>query len=500
MNDNEKIQSGSQLGFWGLTAVAIGMTVASGVFSLAGDFPKEGASQGAVIIGWIICGLGMFGLMRVFFGLSYVKPELKGGFYSFAQAGFGDWIGFISAWGYWVCCWVTLVAFGNLLFSSIGHFIPFFGAGNSGPSVICSSIYIWLLCALVLYGVQAASFVNIAITLAKMVPLFMFVLLAFLLGKFDPSIFLDNFWGTESSVVFDENLGEYVNGDPLPLLSQINGTSMITLWVFSGIEGAVVISARAKRMPDVAKASATSFFFVLVLYMFISLVAMGVLSGKDLANLSDPNLAYVMEAVTGPWGAQLINLGVIISLLGALLAVVIITGEIANAAAKMGSFCKFFEGENKKGSPKNSLILSTGLAQVLLISTYFGEAGFTALYYMSASMLMLPYLFCALYYAKVVKAEDGFETYAPGNKFKFEVFVAIIAVIYGVWLVYAAGLDYLLISSMFYAPGALVYIKGKKEKGEKAFTKAYDLPLLGILIVCGVLSVILIATQVLQPF
>jgi len=482
MGDIEKTTSREQLGFWGLTAVAISGTVASGVFSLAGDFPKEGISQGGVIIGWIICGLGMFGIMRVFFGLSYVRPDLKGGIFSFARAGFGDFVGFVSAWGYWISTWLSLVALSNLLFSSIGYFIPFFGVGNSGPSVIGSSVYLWVLGGLILIGVEAASFFNVFMTAAKMVPLALFILLTFLLGKFHLSIFLNNFWGDT------------------PITQQIASTSLITLWVFVGIEGAVVVSNRAKKMSEVAKASSVSFFFVLILYMLISLVSLGIMKPDELAALPDPNLAYIMEAVVGSWGAVLINFGVIVSLLGGLMAVMIEAMEISNSAAKMGSFCRFFEKENKNGSPMNSLILSLAIAQVLLIITYFNESTFQALYYMTGSTLMLPYLLCALFYAKVVKAKTGFETYAPGGKYKFEVFAAIIAVLYGVWLVYAAGLEYLLANCMFYTPGILVYIKGKMEKREKPFKGIVDYILLGIVVVLGVLCLILLLNGTLVLF
>jgi len=483
MKDNKKAINDRKVGLWGLVAAAVGMTVASGVFSLAKDFPAAGAGQGAVLVGWLICGIGMFSLMRVFFGLSYVKPELKGGIYAFAKAGFGDWIGFLSAWGYWVCCFLCIVAFSNLLFSAIGYFIPFFGVeGNSLEAVIGGSVYIWLLCALVLAGVEIAALVNLLATIAKMIPLFMFILLTLLLGKFNPEIFLHNFWGDG------------------PLLGQINATAMITLWVFSGIEGCVVISARARNMNDVAGGSAISFFFVLILYALITLLSMGVMPAAELAELDNPSLAYVMEAVVGPWGAILINLGVVISLLGAQLSVVIITAEVANAAAKMGAFCRFFAKENKNNSPSNALLLSLGLAQLFLIITYFNESTFQAFYYLSASMLMLPYLLCALYYAKVVKAKQGFETYAAGGKYKFEVFIAILAVVYGIWLVYAVGIDYLLYSCMFYAAGTAVYLYGKKEKNEKPFTNIIDYSVLGIVTVCGLTAIILILTGAITPF
>jgi len=483
MQDNKKTAVDRKVGLWGLVAAAVGMTVASGVFSLAKDFPLAGASQGAVIIGWLICGIGMFTLMRVFFGLSYVKPELKGGIYAFAKAGFGDWIGFLSAWGYWVCCFLCIVAFSNLLFSAIGYFIPFFGVeGNSLEAVIGGSIYLWILCGLILAGVEIATLINLLVTIAKMIPLFMFIILTLLLGQFNLDIFLHNFWGDE------------------PLLGQINATAMITLWVFSGIEGCVVISSRARNMKDVAKGSAISFFFVLILYILITLLSMGVMPAAELAELDNPSLAYVMEAVVGPWGAMVINFGVVISLLGAQLAVVIITAEVANAAAKMGAFCRFFAKENKNNSPVNALILSLGLAQFFLIVTYFNESTFQAFYYLSASMLMLPYLLCALYYAKVVKAKEGFEVYAKGGKYTFEVFIAAISVIYGVWLVYAVGIDYLLYSCMFYAAGTAVYLYGKKEKKEKPFVNIFEYAVLGIVSICGVTALILILTGVITPF
>ena len=482
MGEIEQNNSRGQLGFWGLMAVAISGTVASGVFNLPGRFPGAGVSQGGVIIGWIICGLGMFGMMRVFFGLSYVKPELKGGIFSFAKAGFGEFVGFFSAWGYWISTWLSMVALVNLMFSSLAYFIPFFGYGSSLPSIIGSSIYLWLLVGLAIIGVEQASFLNVLITFAKMVPLFLFIILAFLLGKFNMDIFLANFWGDS------------------PILDQIKSTSLITLWVFVGIEGAVVVSSRAKKMSEVAKASAASFFFVLVLYVLISLVSMGVMSPEALAELPEPNLTGVMFEVVGTWGTTLMNVGIIVSLMGGILAVLIESMEVSNAAAKMGSFCRFFVKENKNGSPVNALLLSMIIAQVLLVVTYFRESAFWALSDMTGSTLMLPYLLSALYYAMVVFKKDGMDTYATGGKYTFEIVVALIAVIYGVWLVYAAELKYLLANCMFYMPGILVYMKGKMEKGEKSFKGIYDYCVLAVVLALGILCLVLLITGKIELF
>ena len=78
--------------------------------------------------------------------------------------------------------------------------------------------------------------------------------------------------------------------------------------------------------------------------------------------------------------------------------------------------------------------------------------------------------------------------------------VVILAVVYTMWLVYAAGLEYLLANCMFYALGLPVYIKGKMEKGEKPFKGAYDYGILGIVVACGILCLILLLNGTLVLF
>ena len=48
--------------------------------------------------------------------------------------------------------------------------------------------------------------------------------------------------------------------------------------------------------------------------------------------------------------------------------------------------------------------------------------------------------------------------------------VGALATIYGLWLIYAAGLNYLLMCAVLFAPGILVYLKARSERGEKLFS------------------------------
>lgn len=241
---NDEIIDPNGLDLFRLTMMVITASICGGIFSLAGDMAAGGANTGAVIVSWGICFIGVFALMMVFNGLSQARPDLTGGIYAYAAAGFGDYIGFNSAWGYWISACLSNVSFALLLFSALGYFFPAFGAGNNLLSIICASVFLWFLTALVLRGVKEAAGINTIVTLAKLVPLGLFVLSIVLLGKFNVDIFMDNFWGEPAGPGFGE---------------QVVSTMIALVWVFTGIEGAVVISGRAKYVRDVGRSTALGF-------------------------------------------------------------------------------------------------------------------------------------------------------------------------------------------------------------------------------------------------
>ncbi len=177
------------LGVVPLTMFAIGTTLASGVFSLSGDLAAGGAHTLAVLIGWAICGVGMLGLAMCFLRLSIVKPELTSGIYSYAREGFGDYIGFNAAWGYWLSAILAQVSFATLLFSALGYFFPAFGLGNNMASIICASLILWLIALLILRGVNEAVVINVAVVSAKVLPIILMVVAVIFAGAFDWGIF-----------------------------------------------------------------------------------------------------------------------------------------------------------------------------------------------------------------------------------------------------------------------------------------------------------------------
>ncbi len=101
------------------------------------------ADVGAILIGWAITAVGMLTLAFVFQTLANRKPELDSGVYAYAKAGFGDYMGFSSAWGYWISAWLGNVGYFVLLFSTLGYFFPVFGQGNTPIAIGCASALLW---------------------------------------------------------------------------------------------------------------------------------------------------------------------------------------------------------------------------------------------------------------------------------------------------------------------------------------------------------------------
>ncbi|MCP1483244.1 arginine:ornithine antiporter/lysine permease [Pseudomonas chlororaphis] len=400
----------------------------------------------------------MLTLAFVFQTLANRKPDLDGGVYAYAKAGFGDYMGFSSAWGYWISAWLGNVGYFVLLFSTLGYFFPLFGEGNTPAAVIGASLLLWAVHFLVLRGIKEAAFINLVTTVAKVVPLLLFVLIALFAFKLD--IFTADIWGVKNP-----DLGSVMN--------QVRNMMLVTVWVFIGIEGASIFSARAEKRSDVGKATVIGFITVLLFLVLVNVLSLGIMTQPELAKLQNPSMAAVLEHVVGHWGAVLISVGLIISLLGALLSWVLLCAEIMFAAAKDHTMPEFLRRENANHVPVNALWLTNAMVQIFLVITLFSASTYLSLIYLATSMILVPYLWSAAY--AVLLAVRG-ETYeAALAERKKDLLIGSIALLYAIWLLYAGGVKYLLLSALLYAPGAILFAKAKRELGKPIFTNVEKL-------------------------
>jgi len=450
-------ESPGKLRLGALVALVVGSMIGGGIFSLPQNMAAS-ADVGAVLIGWVITAIGMLTLAFVFQTLANRKPDLDGGVYAYAKAGFGDYMGFSSAWGYWISAWLGNVGYFVLLFSTLGYFFPIFGEGNTPAAVIGASVLLWAVHFLVLRGIKEAAFINLVTTVAKVVPLVLFVLIALFAFKLD--IFTADIWGVKNP-----DLGSVMN--------QVRNMMLVTVWVFIGIEGASIFSSRAEKRSDVGKATVIGFITVLLFLMLVNVLSLGIMTQPELAKLQNPSMAAVLEHVVGHWGAVLISVGLIISLLGALLSWVLLCAEIMFAAAKDHTMPEFLRKENANHVPVNALWLTNAMVQLFLIITLFSASTYLSLIYLATSMILVPYLWSAAYALLLAVRGESYEGFAAERR--KDLIIGGIALIYAVWLLYAGGVKYLLLSALLYAPGAILFAKAKLELKQPVFTNVEKL-------------------------
>ena len=449
---------------WTLVALIIGSTVGSGIFSLPQNIASV-AGPGAMLIGWLIAGVGMLSVAFVFQILAHRKPHLDSGVYAYVRAGLGDFIGFTAGWGYWMGSVIAQVGYATLFFNTVGHYVPFFDAEHRWASAIAVSFMSWAIFAVLARGIKQAAVMNMITSIAKIVPILAFIVFVAFLG-FSWDKFTFDFWGKESEA---------------SVFEQIQGIMLYTVWVFIGVEGASVYSKQARTRSDVGRATVIGFFSVLALLVSVSTLSYGVLSQAELAALPDNSMASVMEAAVGPWGAALISLGLCLSVLGAYVSWQMLCAEPIVMMAIDGLLPRKIGTINVAGAPWVAQLISTAVIQVFIIVFFLNETSYNAMVQLATIMYLLPYIFTSLYLLLLGIRGKGLAHPHAGVKFDLSgpeisqrenhrhIVIGTIAFVYSLWLIYAADLVYVLLGALAVVPGLIPYVGTRLYKKERVF-------------------------------
>ncbi|MCT9075824.1 basic amino acid/polyamine antiporter [Streptomyces fulvoviolaceus] len=424
-----------------LTTMVVGSMVGAGVFSLPRRFAQETGVAGA-LIAWAVAGTGMLMLAFVFQNLAVRRPDLDAGVYAYAKAGFGEYLGFFAAFGYWASACVGNVTYWVLIMSTIGAIAPALGDGDTVLAVVLSSVGLWLFFALISRGVKEAAAINRIVTIAKIVPILVFVILALFYLK--PHVFAENFGGAD-----------YAGS----LFQQVKGTMLATVFVFLGVEGASVYSRHARRREDVGRATILGFLSVFAIFASVTIVSYGLMPMSEIAELRQPSMAGVLEHSVGTWGKVFVSVGLIVSVLGAYLAWTLMAAEVLFVAAKDEDMPRFLGRATAADVPVPALVMTTLLSQIVLVVTLFSDDAFNFALDLTSALTLIPFLLAA-----------GFAVRVAGGGRRRELTVAVLATLYTAFLIYAAGLKYLLVSLIIYAPATVLFVMARREQGRRPFS------------------------------
>ncbi|RDF09377.1 amino acid permease [Haemophilus paraphrohaemolyticus] len=437
--------SKGKIGLVSLTALVLSSMIGSGIFSLPQNMAAV-ASAEALLAGWAITGFGIIFLGLSFFFLSRLRPDLDGGIYTYAREGFGDFIGGLAAWGYWLCTSIGSVSYLVVAFSGFGLFFDseqftIFGDGTSLVSILSASLVVWLIHILIAKGVKEAAYVNLIATIVKVLPLIIFIVLAIIF--FSSTQFMQDFHG--------ESL-------QMPLLDQIKSTMLITLWVFVGVEGATVLSAHAKKKNDVGIATILGILIALILYVAITALSLGILPREVIAAMPNPSMTDIMEHMIGTSGKILITFCLIVSVLASYMSWTMFSAEVMYQASQTQVFPRFLNKKNENDTPISSLWFTNIVIQIILVLVFFTSKGYDVLIQLATTMILVPYFLVGTYLLRLA--------FNIGAAWYIKL-AGIIATLYGFWLVYAAGIEYLLFSVILYTPGAILFFYTRYHKSGK---------------------------------
>lgn len=463
------------LSFIALFSLIFGSMMGSGVF----DVPQNVASSAgvvAIVIGWVITTIGVFALSWSFSYITNKRPDIQSGVYGYAKYGFGNYVGFNSAWGYGLNCLIANASYLIYICATLGNFaiFKFLGTGTTLSSVILESIIIWGVFFVIKRGIHEAAIINVIITVAKifiLIALIIIFAIAFNWAKF------------KTNLQFEPKLGS--------IFDQVKSTMLVSVWNFTGIEAACIFALRAKRQKDIIRATMLGAFAVCVLCSLISILPFGILTGPEIRALATPSSAGILVHVYGLCSANIIRVAVIVSVAGALLAWTMLTGNMFYLAATDETMPKIFTKVNNKDAPINALFISSLGAEAFILLAYFTNEIYLGMIQLATSLILLPYLLSTIFALKLVIFDKKIDV--------LSFLKGILAVLYGIWLVYSGGIKFLVLSSVLYLIGSIFYFIARIEHKKKFFENKWEILLFLLFLSITIIAVIKWPHALLNP-
>jgi len=410
------------LGFWACWSLTAGIMIGSGIFLLPSILAPFGMMSFA---GWSLTTLGSIAIALVIARLSS-RTKRSGGVYIYAQDSFGDLTGFLIAWGYWAAYCISIPA---IAIAFVGYFAVFFPSVETSlrGQALTALALIWVLTFINMRSLKGTGFLQILMTLLKIIPLLLIIALGFIAGE-------------------QANLPQ-INPSQGSVISIMATTALLTMWAFSGLEAGTIPASNVKNpQKTIPRAIIIGTLSVAFIYIASTYAVMRLVPSEVLIGSTSP----FAEAATalGSWGPPLIAIGAMIATAGSLNGVIFVAGQMPMALAIDGMAPKIFLQKDPAKPPQTSLILGSFLGSLLLAANNTKGLidAFTFLAMMGTLSVLVPLLVSA--------AAEFLHSYKPA---KFWAVIALLAGIYSLFAIFGSGLTVILWGLVLMLCGLPVY-------------------------------------------
>ena len=364
------------LSYYDLTNIVIGAIVGSDIYIASAI--TAGLVGPLSILVWIVAGIMATILALVFAYSSYYVPRV-GGSFAFVSAAFDDFYGFLAGWSMWIAELAALPVFALTFTFYLQYFIQL----DDLQQLLVKAAFLFGLTLVNIFGVKAAGRVNDVLTIAKLAPLFLIVVIGLTSFLYNPN-FLSNY-------------------APIAPLGFDNfGTALVLIfWAYVGFEMGTLPAGEVKNPKvTIPKAIITGMVVVTLFYLSTNFVVYGTVNWRDLAKTPTP-LILVGTALLGASGAALMSLGALVSVSGSDESGILGTARLSYAMSIDGLFPKVFSKVHLRfKTPYVSLIIQALIAFAL--STYSKLADL-----ISFSVLSLAFSFLLVCLAFIVLKKKG---------------------------------------------------------------------------------------------
>jgi APA family basic amino acid/polyamine antiporter len=431
-----------KIGLITTTSLVVGNMIGSGIFVLPAALAKYGSIS---FLGWLFTAAGAIILALIFSKFSKIIVHKSGGPYAYSKAGFGDFIGFLVAWGYWISCWVVNAAIAVAIVSAMTIFFPVLET-SSLLGVVVGLGFIWFFTWINSKGVQASGKFQVITTVLKIVPL----LLIILFGIF--FIDIENF--SEFNISGDSNFDAF------------SAVATLTLFAFLGIECATVPAANVKD-PEytIPKATMLGTGITTAVYILGTVVLFGILPIEKLS-MSPAPFAEAAILIGGDYFGYIVAAGAAIAAIGALNGWILIMGQMSMATAQDGLFPKIFKKENDKGVPALGLIIGSVLSSVIMLMNYTDGLvdQFEFMVLLTTLTALIPYLFTAASYGLILIDQKLNTSTSSAQVAKKKINALILSGLgfaYSLWAIYGSGEEPVFYGFLLLLMGVPFYVLGK---------------------------------------
>jgi len=332
-------------GFWTATALVVGGMIGSGIFMMPAALAPFGWTGTAA---WIVSIAGSLAIAFTMARLAQAMPQASGAV-AITGAALGEFPGVLVGWSYWVGVWSANAAIATAATSYLAAVVP---ALDATPTIgaLTSIALLWILTLLNLAGAKAAGRFQVLTTILKIVPLIAVVVIAAMLGV-EGQTHLPAFPASQT------------------MFGGLAAAVTLTLFPLVGFEAAGVAAERVRDPArNVMRASMAGTIVTGLLYILVCSAIVLILPAATVAASPAPFALFVGQ-FWGSGAAHTIALFAAIAAIGALNGWVLIQGEVPLGMARAGLLPAWFARVSSRDVPVRMLLLSTGLATALLLTT-----------------------------------------------------------------------------------------------------------------------------------